>query len=135
MNLAKIYKIPHIVYASSSSVYGNTTKQPSSPMDNVDAPVSLYAATKKANELIAHSYSKTFGISTVGLRFFTVYGPRGRPDMAYFSFLEKLYHNQKITIYSNGLLERDFTYIDDIVDGIIKALEYNNPKGYSIFNL
>ena len=135
MEQAKINNVSHVVYASSSSVYGNSEKQPFSTIDNVDAPISLYAATKKANELIAHSYSHLFGISTVWLRFFTVYGPRGRPDMAYFGFLDKLYNNQKISIYWWGTLERDFTYIDDIVDGIVKALEYTNPKQYSIFNL
>lgn len=135
MEQAKIHKISHVVYASSSSVYGNSPQVPFSTKHTVDTPISLYAASKKANELIAHSYSHLFGISTVGLRFFTVYGPRGRPDMAYFGFLEKLYNNQSIAIYADGILERDFTYIDDIIDGIIKALEYSNPKKYSIFNL
>lgn len=135
MELMKIYNVKNIVYASSSSVYGNNKKPHFSILDRVDTPKSLYAVTKKANELIAYSYSNNFWISTVWLRFFTVYGPRGRPDMAYFKFLDKLYLNQEIEIYGEGKLLRDFTYIDDIVDGIIKALEYNNIQKYLILNL
>ena len=135
MELARIYNVKNIVYASSSSVYWDNKKPHFSILDRVDTPQSLYAATKKSNELIAYSYSSNFWISTVWLRFFTVYGPRGRPDMAYFKFLDKLYLNQEIEIYGKGKLRRDFTYIDDIVDGIIKALEYDNIQKYSILNL
>ena len=113
----------HLVYASSSSVYGGNTKIPFSVDDNVDHPVSLYAATKKSNELLAHAYSKLYDIPCTGLRFFTVYGPAGRPDMAYYSFTEKLCRNEKIKIFNYGDCKRDFTYIDDIVEGIIRVME------------
>ncbi len=115
-------QIQHLVYASSSSVYGNNTKMPLSVDDRVDNPVSLYAATKKSNELMAHTYSHLYGIPTTGLRFFTVYGPWGRPDMAYFSFTKNILANKSIKIFNHGDLYRDFTYIDDIVDGITKIL-------------
>ena len=112
----------HLVYASSSSVYGGNTKVPFSTDDKVDNPVSLYAATKKSNELLAHAYSKLYNIPTTGLRFFTVYGPMGRPDMAYFSFTNKLIKGEKIKIFNYGNCKRDFTYVDDIVEGIIKVM-------------
>lgn len=117
------FPVKHLVYASSSSIYGNNTKIPFSTSDVVDNPISLYAATKKANELMAHSYSHLFNIPTTGLRFFTVYGPWGRPDMAYFSFTKNIISNQPIDVYNHGNMKRDFTYIDDIVDGIIKVMK------------
>ena len=116
------YEIEHLVYASSSSVYGVNKKIPYSTDDKTDMPVSLYAATKKSNELLAYSYSKLYNIPTTGLRFFTVYGPAGRPDMAYFKFTNKLLNGEKIQIYNYGKCERDFTYIDDIVEGIIRVI-------------
>lgn len=115
--------VRHLVYASSSSVYGGNKKVPFSVDDFVDRPVSLYAATKKSNELLAHAYSKLYDLPTTGLRFFTVYGPAGRPDMAYFGFTNKLRANEDILIYNYGNCERDFTYIDDIVDGIMRVME------------
>lgn len=115
--------IDHLVYASSSSVYGLNTKVPFSVEDNVDHPVSLYAATKKANELMAHTYSHLFGIPTTGLRFFTVYGPWGRPDMATFRFTEAILAGRPIDVYNHGQMQRDFTYIDDIVEGIVRTME------------
>lgn len=115
------HKVEHLVYASSSSVYGANTKVPFSETDNVDHPVSLYAATKKSNELMAHSYAHLYGIPCTGLRFFTVYGPWGRPDMAYFKFANQIMKGQPIDVYNHGDMKRDFTYIDDIVDGIIKS--------------
>lgn len=114
--------VEHLVYASSSSVYGSNKKIPYSTDDKVDNPVSLYAATKKSNELMAHAYSKLYNIPSTGLRFFTVYGPAGRPDMAYFSFTNKLVKGEKIQIFNYGNCKRDFTYIDDIVEGIIKVM-------------
>jgi nucleoside-diphosphate-sugar epimerase len=114
--------VKHLVYASSSSVYGGNTKIPFSTDDKVDNPVSLYAATKKSDELLAHAYSKLYNIPTTGLRFFTVYGPMGRPDMAYFSFTNKLIKGQSIEIFNYGNCQRDFTYIDDIVEGIIRVM-------------
>ena len=116
------YPVKHLVYASSSSVYGGNTKVPFSTDDKVDNPVSLYAATKKSDELLAHAYSKLYNIPTTGLRFFTVYGPMGRPDMAYFSFTNKLIKGETIEIFNYGNCKRDFTYIDDIVEGIIKVM-------------
>lgn len=116
------YPVKHLIYASSSSVYGANVKQPFSENDNVDHPVSLYAATKKSNELMAHTYSNLYNIPTTGLRFFTVYGPYGRPDMAYFSFTKNIIEGKTINVFNNGDLERDFTYIDDIVGGIIRLL-------------
>ena len=130
----------HFVYASSSSVYGSNKKIPYSTEDKVDNPVSLYAATKKSNELLAHAYSKLYGIPSTGLRFFTVYGPAGRPDMAYFGFTNKLVNNQMIQIFNYGNCKRDFTYIDDIVTGITKVMEtapLENEDGvrYKIYNI
>lgn len=119
--------IKHLVFASSSSVYGSNNKIPFSIEDKVDEPVSLYAATKKSNELLAYSYAKLYNISTTGLRFFTVYGPAGRPDMAYFNFTNKLMNNQNIKIFNYGKCERDFTYIDDIVEGINRVI-WKNPE-------
>ena len=117
------YPVEHLVYASSSSVYGNNEKVPYSTEDKVDYPVSLYAATKKSNELMAHAYSKLYDIPSTGLRFFTVYGPAGRPDMAYFSFTDKLIKGEDIEIFNYGNCKRDFTYIDDIVTGVIYVIE------------
>ena len=119
--------VQHLVYASSSSVYGGNKKVPFSTDDKVDNPVSLYAATKKSNELLAHAYSKLYNIPTTGLRFFTVYGPMGRPDMAYFSFTNKLIKGETIELFNYGNCKRDFTYVDDIVQGIIKVMN-NAPK-------
>ncbi len=116
------HPVKHLVYASSSSVYGGNTKVPFSTDDNVDHPVSLYAATKKSNELFAHCYSKLYDIPTTGLRFFTVYGPAGRPDMAYFGFTNKLLKGETIQIYNYGNCRRDFTYVDDIVEGIVRVM-------------
>jgi len=115
--------VDHLVYASSSSVYGSNTNMPFSVHDNVDHPVSLYAASKKANELMAHTYSHLYRIPTTGLRFFTVYGPWGRPDMAYFSFTQKILAGKPIDVFNNGNHQRDFTYIDDIVEGVIRVLD------------
>lgn len=115
--------VEHLVYASSSSVYGVNEKVPYCIEDKVDNPVSLYAATKKSNELIAHAYSKLFNIPSTGLRFFTVYGPAGRPDMAYFKFTDKLRRGEKIQIYNYGNCQRDFTYIDDIVEGVYRVMK------------
>lgn len=119
------FPVEHLVYASSSSVYGGNKKVPFSTSDNVDHPVSLYAATKKSDELMAHVYSHLFGIPTTGLRFFTVYGPWGRPDMAYFSFTQNIVAGKPIKIFNNGKMKRDFTYIDDIVEGITRVI--GNP--------
>lgn len=132
--------VKHLVYASSSSVYGGNTKIPFETTDQVDRPVSLYAATKKSNELMAYSYCKLYGIKATGLRFFTVYGPMGRPDMAYFKFAKKIVRNEPIQIYNNGDMYRDFTYVDDIVTGICNILN-NPPKAddlgamYKIYNI
>lgn len=114
--------VRHLVYASSSSVYGSNKKVPYSTEDKVDNPVSLYAATKKSNELMAHAYSKLYDIPSTGLRFFTVYGPAGRPDMAYFGFTDKLIRGEKIKIFNYGNCKRDFTYIDDIVEGVVRVM-------------
>ena len=120
--------IEHLVYASSSSVYGSNKKVPYSTDDKVDNPVSLYAATKKSNELMAHAYSKLYNIPSTGLRFFTVYGPAGRPDMAYFGFTNKLLKGEKIQIFNYGNCKRDFTYIDDIVEGVIRVMQHAPEK-------
>lgn len=124
LEACKHYQVDHLVYASSSSVYGANTKTPFSTQDSVDHPVSIYAATKKANELMAHTYSHLFNIPTTGLRFFTVYGPWGRPDMAYYSFTKDIIEGNTIKVYNNGDMLRDFTYIDDIVEGILKLLDH-----------
>lgn len=117
------HEVEHLVYASSSSVYGGNTKVPFSTDDKVDNPVSLYAATKKSNELFAHAYAKLYNVPSTGLRFFTVYGPAGRPDMAYFGFTNKLIKGETIRIFNYGNCKRDFTYVDDIVEGIIRVME------------
>lgn len=117
------YPVDHLLYASSSSVYGGNKVAPFSTNHNVDHPVSLYAATKKSNELMAHTYSHLYGIPTTGLRFFTVYGPYGRPDMAYFSFTKDILASNPIKVFNHGKMERDFTYIDDIVEGMVKLMD------------
>ena len=137
--------VEHLVYASSSSIYGTNKKVPYSTEDKVDNPVSLYAATKKSNELMAHAYSKLYNIPTTGLRFFTVYGPAGIPDMAYFGFTNKLKNNEKIQIFNYGNCKRDFTYIDDIVEGVIRVMQHAPEKSlgedglpnppYKIYNI
>ena len=127
--------VEHLVYASSSSVYGGNTKIPFSTDDKVDNPVSLYAATKKTDELLAHAYSKLYQIPTTGLRFFTVYGPCGRPDMAYFSFTNKLVNNEKIKIFNYGNCQRDFTYVDDIVEGVLRVMDSKPEDNYKIYNI
>ncbi len=119
----KLKGLKHLVYASSSSVYGSNTKTPFSEEDNVDHPISLYAASKKSNELMAHCYSHLFNIPTTGLRFFTVYGPWGRPDMALFLFTDAIFNNKAIKVFNHGNMIRDFTYIDDIVHGVIKLMQ------------
>lgn len=131
------HKIDHLVYASSSSVYGENEKVPFSEVDRVDYPVSLYAATKKSNELMAHSYSHLYKVPTTGLRFFTVYGPWGRPDMAPILFADAIYKDQSIKVFNNGEMSRDFTFIDDIIEGIILSLQNpsNNSDPYQIFNI
>ncbi len=121
------YPVDHLVYASSSSVYGGNEKVPFAESDRVDEPVSLYAATKKSNELMAHAYSKLYSIPATGLRFFTVYGPMGRPDMAYFGFTDKLVRGEKIKIFNMGDCRRDFTYVDDIVEGVVRVMA-NPPE-------
>jgi UDP-glucuronate 4-epimerase len=117
-------KVQHLVYASSSSVYGGNTKMPFSEQDSVDHPVSIYAATKKANELMAHTYSHLYGLPTTGLRFFTVYGPWGRPDMALFLFTQAILEGRPIDVFNHGRMKRDFTYVDDIVEGVIRTLDH-----------
>lgn len=140
LEFAKKSKIKHLVYASSSSVYGLNKKVPFSEEDNVDFPISLYAATKKSNELMAYTYSHLYNMPVTGLRFFTVYGPWGRPDMAYFLFVKAILNNEPIKVYNNGQMERDFTYIDDIVEGIIRVID-NKPKStiesppYKLYNI
>ena len=139
------YGVEHLVYASSSSVYGSNKKVPYSTDDKVDNPVSLYAATKKSNELMAHAYSKLYNIPSTGLRFFTVYGPAGRPDMAYFGFTNKLRAGEEIQIFNYGNCKRDFTYIDDIVEGVVRVMQgapekKNGEDGlpippYSVYNI
>ena len=130
---SKKYFIKGLIYASSSSVYGSNTKKPFSVTDHVSKPISLYASTKISNEHMAYTYSYLFGIRTTGLRFFSVYGPWGRPDMAIYIFTKKIYNNQPITVFNNGHMKRDFTYIDDIVDGIICSIEKNFKC--KVFNL
>ena len=131
------HKVKHLVYASSSSVYGENKKVPFETTDNVDYPISLYAATKKSNELMAHTYGHLYSFKTTGLRFFTVYGPWGRPDMAYYLFAEAISNNKPIKVFNNGEMERDFTYIDDIVNGVTKIIENNidSREHYKIYNI
>ena len=127
------YDVEGLIYASSSSVYGGNKKIPFSESDNVDSPISIYAASKKTNELMAHSYNHLFGIHSTGLRFFTVYGPWGRPDMAMYIFANKILKKKPIQVFNQGLMKRDFTYIDDIVDGLVSAIK--NNYSLEIFNL
>ena len=140
LELCRTYPVEHFIFASSSSVYGNNEKVPYSTTDNVDKPVSLYAATKKTDELLGYAYSKLYSIPVTGLRFFTVYGPMGRPDMAYFKFTDKLVKGEPIQLYNNGDMYRDFTYIDDIIMGVIK-IAGNTPVAnedgvsYKIYNI
>ena len=135
------HHIKHLVYASSSSVYGLNKTIPFKTTDTVDHPISLYAASKKSNELMAHTYSHLFGFATTGLRFFTVYGPWGRPDMALFLFTEAIANNKPIKVFNNGEMERDFTYIDDIVEGVTRIIEKNSEErvklneGYKVYNI
>ena len=139
------HEVEHLVYASSSSVYGSNKKVPYSTEDKVDNPVSLYAATKKSNELLAHAYSKLYNIPSTGLRFFTVYGPAGRPDMAYFGFTDKLVKGETIKIFNYGNCKRDFTYVDDIVEGVVRVMRHaperkNGEDGlpippYKVYNI
>ena len=139
------HEVSHLVYASSSSVYGSNKKVPYSTDDKVDNPVSLYAATKKSNELMAHAYSKLYNIPSTGLRFFTVYGPAGRPDMAYFGFTNKLVKGEKIQIFNYGNCKRDFTYVDDIVEGVVRVMQHAPEKStgedglpvppYAVYNI
>lgn len=124
LELCRQAKIKHLIYASSSSVYGLNSKMPFSTSDNVDHPISLYAATKKANELMAHTYSHLYNLPVTGLRFFTVYGPWGRPDMALFKFTKAILQGNPIDVYNHGQMQRDFTYIDDIVEAIVKLVDY-----------
>ncbi|MFH1349715.1 MAG: SDR family NAD(P)-dependent oxidoreductase [Pseudomonadota bacterium] len=133
LEMAKKYEVINLVYASSSSVYGGNTKIPFSVEDRVDTPLSLYGATKKANELMAYAYYHLFNIPCTGLRYFTVYGPWGRPDMALFLFTEAILKNRAIDVFNYGKMKRDFTYVDDVVEGTIAALE--KPQPYEIFNI
>ena len=128
LEACRYYEVEHLVYASSSSVYGSNKKVPYSTDDKVDNPVSLYAATKKSNELMAHAYSKLYNIPSTGLRFFTVYGPAGRPDMAYFGFTDKLVKGETIKIFNYGNCKRDFTYVDDIVEGVVRVMQHAPEK-------
>jgi UDP-glucuronate 4-epimerase len=129
------HSVDRLVYASSSSVYGGNEKLPFSETDRVDHPVSLYAATKKSNELMAHTYTHLFGLQTVGLRFFTVYGPWGRPDMAMWLFTEAMLAGKPIKVFNHGNMRRDFTYIDDIISGVEAAIEAQNLEPYELFNI
>jgi UDP-glucuronate 4-epimerase len=135
------YQVEHLVYASSSSVYGMNKKVPFATTDNVDHPISLYAASKKSNELMAYTYSHLYGFQTTGLRFFTVYGPWGRPDMAMFLFTKAILDKKPINVFNNGDMERDFTYIDDIVKGVVRIIEnkhtlnYDKTKKYNLYNI
>ena len=147
LEACRAVKPQHLVYASSSSVYGGNTKLPFAESDNVDCPVSLYAATKKANELMAHTYSHLYGLPTTGLRFFTVYGPWGRPDMSPFLFADAIFNDRPIKVFNHGDMMRDFTYIDDIVEGVIRvldkapakpatsSLQTNTVAPYRLFNI
>ena len=128
-------RMPKLVFASSSSVYGGNTKMPFEESDKVDTPVSLYAATKKANELMAHTYAHLYGLQTIGLRFFTVYGAWYRPDMALSLFADAMLHGRPVKVFNNGNMLRDFTYVGDIVDGIVRVVEATNLPSYDIFNI
>ncbi len=135
LELCSMYKVKHLVYASSSSVYGNNAKVPFSEDDRTDDPQSLYAATKKSNELMAHVYSHQYNLNTTGLRFFTVYGPWGRPDMAPFKFMRMIIEGETIQVYNHGNLSRDFSYIDDIVKGVVKVIEGPNRSKREVYNI
>jgi len=137
IDLSKSQKVKKFIYASSSSVYGNSKKKFSKETDNVNKPLQIYAASKVSNELIAHAYSHLYNLSTTGIRFFTVYGPWGRPDMAIYKFTKKILKNKKITLYNQGKNFRDFTYIDDVTKGIVKILKYKDKKKekYKIVNI
>lgn len=135
LELARKYNIKNIVYASSSSVYGNNKKVPFAETDRVDTPISLYAVTKKSNELMAHAYQHLFKLNLIGLRFFTVYGPWGRPDMALFDFTQNIAQGKAIQLFNQGNMLRDFTYIDDIVDGVVCALDSVESIKYAVINL
>ena len=133
--MARIKKVKKFIYASSSSVYGDTKIFPFNEKDTKNIPVSVYGATKLSNEILAKSYSKNFKLKTIGLRFFTVYGPYGRPDMAYYSFLEDLIKDKKIKVFNNGIMQRDFTYIDDVIDGIIKVIKIKFKDNHEVLNI
>ncbi|MBN2745106.1 MAG: NAD-dependent epimerase/dehydratase family protein, partial [Bacteroidales bacterium] len=136
IDAARTYKVKHFVYASSSSVYGNRDDVPFREIDRVDNPISLYAASKKANELVAHTYSHLYNLPTTGLRFFTVYGPWGRPDMAPFIFVKRISQGKNINVFNNGNMMRDFTYITDIVEGVFQVINLpQKASGYRIFNI
>lgn len=135
LECCKKFNIGSLIYASSSSVYGNNEKVPSSVTDNVDHPISLYAATKKANELMAYTYHHLYNITTTGLRFFTVYGPWGRPDMAYYKFAKNIMEGKPIDVYNNGDMERDFTFIDDVTESIYRLTKKENDGKYRLFNI
>lgn len=135
LECCKNYDVKTLIYASSSSVYGNNNKTPSSIEDNVDNPVSLYAATKKSNELMAYTYQHLYNFSVIGLRFFTVYGPYGRPDMAYYKFSESIMKGNPINIYNNGDMERDFTFIDDVTESVFRLIKKEVKNEYKIFNI
>lgn len=135
LEACRLYKPQKLIYASSSSVYGTNVKQPFSIEDRVDSPINIYAVSKKTNELMAHAYSNLYGLNTAGLRFFTVYGPWGRPDMAPFLFADAIVKGKPIQVFNHGKMQRDFTYIDDIVQGISLVLFKKNQEKYSIFNI
>jgi len=138
LQACRLYQTKHLVFASSSSVYGSNKKTPFAVTDSTDSPISIYAATKKSNELMAHTYSHLFNIPCTGLRFFTVYGPWGRPDMAYYKFAVAIMNNEPIEVYNYGNMLRDFTYIDDVIDGIVSAIKNipsASPTPFALFNL
>ena len=135
LEIGRKKNIKKFIYASSSSVYGETKIYPFNENDNKNIPISIYGATKLSNEIIAQSYSRNFKIKCFGLRFFTVYGPYGRPDMAYFSFIEKLKNNKKIDVFNQGIMQRDFTYIDDVVQGIVNISKIKNNSNHLILNI
>ena len=135
IEISRIKKVKKFIYASSSSIYGDTKLYPFNEKDYKNSPISVYGATKLSNEIIAQSYVKNFKLKCVGLRFFTVYGPYGRPDMAYYSFLDNLRNRKKITVFNKGEMKRDFTYIDDVVEGIVKVKKIKNIKNHLILNI
>ena len=135
IDISRKLDVEHFIYASSSSIYGGLDSVPYDVNQKTDKPLSLYAATKKSNELIAHSYSNLYNLKSTGLRFFTVYGPWGRPDMAYYSFTKAIIDNQEIPVFNNGNLKRDFTYIDDAIESIVKVLDRSDNKNFQIYNV